>query len=294
MERSPERPSFAGAGRATSHDDARPAWVQAADGTRRMLDVAYGPHPEQRLDVFRPATAAPAPLVVVVHGGGWSVGDKAQYASVGNRLAHEGLVAMNVNYRLSPAVQHPTHVQDVALAIGWCYRHAAEYGADPERLCLLGHSSGAHLAALVALAPSYLAAEGVPPSAIGRVIGVSGVGYDLDERYAALCVAPFFEPVFGADSSRWKLAAPMHYVERSAPAFLLVHGLGDTEAPPASTEVFAAALEEAGVPTRLVLVPDENHISVMFASAPAVVDFLQAPWPGPATAQPVAVEVAGA
>jgi acetyl esterase/lipase len=87
--------------------------------------------------------------------------------------------------------------------------------------------------------------------------------------------------VFGTDCSRWKLAAPLQYVERTAPPFLLIHGLGDTEAPPASTEVFAAALQEAGVPTQLVLVPDENHVTVMFAAAPYVVDFLLVPWPSP-------------
>lgn len=278
MERSPKQPGFAGAGRGTSQRESSLVLERAADGTRQMLGVAYGPHPEQRLDVFMPAATAAAPLLLFVHGGGWSVGDKAQYAAVGNRLAREGLVAMIVNYRLSPAVQHPTHAQDVAQAVGWCYRHAAQYGADPERLCLMGHSSGAHLAALVALEPSYLAAEGMATSAIRRVIGVSGVAYDLDEQYAETSVASFFMPVFGSDCSRWKLAAPLQYVERSAPAFLLIHGLGDTEAPPASTEVFAAALQQAGVPAQLVLIPDENHVSVMFAAAPYVVDFLQAPF----------------
>jgi len=278
------RQRFARAGRETSQGASRLALERVVDGTRQALDVSYGVHPEQRLDVYLPAAAAAAPVVLFVHGGGWSVGDKSQYAAVGNRLAREGLAAMIVNYRLSPAVQHPTHVRDVAQAIGWCVRHAASYGADPARLCLMGHSSGAHLAALVALEPSYLAAEGVPTSAIGRVVGVSGVGYDLDERYAELPVGPFFRPVFGADCRLWKHAAPLQYAGRSAPEFLLIHGLGDTEAPPASTEVFAAALQATGVATRLVLVPDENHVSVMFAAAPQVVEFLRAPWSRPSAA----------
>jgi acetyl esterase/lipase len=287
MHQSPRR-SFAGAGRATSQRESNRALARAKDGTRQALDISYGPHPEQCLDIFLPAAPASAAVVVFVHGGGWSVGDKSQYAAVGNRLAREGLVAVIVNYRLSPAVQHPAHAQDVAQAIGWCFRHAASYGADPTRLCLMGHSSGAHLAALVALEPSYLAAEDIPTSAIGRVVGVSGVGYDLDERYAAMPVGPFFSPVFGSDCSLWKLAAPLQYVGRSAPPFLLIHGLGDTEAPPASTEVFAAALQGAGVATQLVLVPDENHVSVMFAAAPYVVEFLQAPWPSPGVGAPTA------
>lgn len=250
--------------------------ASVAAGPRQALNVPYGPHPEQRLDVFTPAPSGSAPLVMFVHGGGWSVGDKAQYSVVGNDLARAGIVTVLVNYRLSPAVQHPTHVQDVAHALSWCYRNAARCGADPERLCLFGHSSGAHLAALVALEPSYLAAEGLDSRIIRRVIGVSGVAYDLDERYAAMSVAPFFTPVFGEDASRWNLAAPMRYIEGSAPPFLLIHGLGDTEAPPASTEAFAAALRQAGVPTELVLVPDENHVTVMYTVASLVANFLQA------------------
>jgi acetyl esterase/lipase len=284
MQESMDGQSFAGARPEASQRTTSPVLERAADGTHQVRDVAYGPHPEQCLDVYMPVARAAAPLLMFVHGGGWSVGDKAQYAAVGNRLAQEGLVSMIVNYRLSPAVQHPAHAQDVAQAIAWCYRNAATYGADPERLCLMGHSSGAHLAALVALEPSYLAAQSVSTAVVRRVVGVSGVGYDLDERYAEMCVAPFFSPVFGDDCSRWKLAAPLQYVEPTAPPFLLIHGLGDTEAPPASTEVFAAALQAAGVATQLVLVPDENHVSVMFAAAPYVVDFLCAPWPGASAA----------
>lgn len=258
-----------------------------AYGYSTELDVPYGPDPLQRLDLYLPAHTAHAPLVLFVHGGGWSVGDKSQYASVGERLAGAGLVAAMANYRLSPAVQHPAHAEDVARAVAWCYRHAPAYGADPQRFCLMGHSSGAHLASLVALDPIYLAAHSLVPGLIGRVLGVSGVGYDLNEDYAATSVGPFFVDVFGADATRWAQAAPLQYVLPSAPPFLLIHGLGDTEAPPASTEVFAAALQRAGVPVELDLIPGENHVTVMFAVVSQVLAFLHAPWPA-LTAVPAA------
>ena len=95
-----------------------------------MFDIPYGPHPLQRLDLYLPDRPVRAPLVLCAHGGGWSVGDKSQYAVVGKRLAREGLVTAIANYRLSPTVQHPAHAQDVARAVAWCYRHAADYGAD--------------------------------------------------------------------------------------------------------------------------------------------------------------------
>ena len=118
------------------------------------------PIPTSAWTSFRLITPSRAPLVLFVHGGGWAVGDKAQYAAVGVRLARAGFVVAIVNYRLSPPAQHPAHAEDVARAVAWCYRQAPYYGADPERFYVIGHSSGAHLAALVALDPAYLAAEG--------------------------------------------------------------------------------------------------------------------------------------
>jgi acetyl esterase/lipase len=243
-----------------------------------VFDIPYGPDPHQCLDLFVPDRPTGAPLVLFIHGGAWSVGDKSQYEAVGEQLAREGLVTALANHRLSPAVQHPAHAQDVARAVAWFYRHAASYGGDLEQLYLMGHSSGAHLASLLALDATYLAAEGLEASAIHGVVGIAGAGYDLDASYASTVVAPFVRPVFGPDCSRWALAAPLRYVQARAAPFLLIHGLRDTETPPASTQVFAAALRSAGVATQLHLLPDENHISVMFAAAPLVLGFLQAPW----------------
>jgi acetyl esterase/lipase len=250
--------------------------MESADnGRNTVLDIPYGPHPEQRLDVYLPHYSAHPPVVLLIHGGGWSVGDKGQYSAVGARLADEGFLVAIANYRLSPAVEHPSHAEDVAGAVAWCRGHAGRYGADVDRLCLMGHSSGAHLAALVALDPTYLAAHALTPAHISCAIGIAGVAYDLDEQYDKPPVSPFFVPVFGSDSSRWVEAAPLRYLGVDAPPFLLVHGLDDTVAPPSTTEVFAAALRQVGVGARLALLPGENHISVMFAAAPLVLEFLQ-------------------
>jgi len=242
---------------------------------RIFLNVPYGPEALQTLDLYLPAYPDGARLVLVLHGGAWSVGDKEQYASVGSRLAREGLAAAVANYRLSPAVQHPTHAEDAARALAWCYRHASGYGLDPDQLCLLGHSAGAHLAALIALDPRYLAGEGLAPTVVRRVLGVAGVGYDLNPSYATPALMPFLTPVFGDDCTVWSQAAPVRYATTTAPPFLLIHGLCDTEAPPASTEAMAAALRSAGAAAQLVLAPDEGHVSVMLTAAPQVIAFLQ-------------------
>jgi acetyl esterase/lipase len=238
-------------------------------------DISYGDGSQQRLDLYLPERRGGAPVVLLLHGGAWTVGDKTDYGPVGDQLARNGAVVALVNYRLSPAVQHPAHAQDVAAAVAWLYRHATEYGGDPARLTLIGHSSGAHLAALVALDPSYLADQGLTAAVIQRVVGIAGAGYDLDARYATTPLAAVLNTVFGTDSSQWALAAPLRYVTGSALRFYLLHGLNDTSAPAASTQVFAAALQEAGVPTQLDLLPGQDHTGVVIAALPLIHRLLQ-------------------
>jgi acetyl esterase/lipase len=241
-------------------------------GTPAHADVPYGDDPQQRLDLYVPERRAGAPLVLLVHGGAWSGGDKAEYGLVGEQLARYGALVALAN---SPAVQHPAHAQDVAAAVAWLYRHGVAYGGDPAHFVLIGHSAGAHLAALVALDPSYLAAQGLSPTLIHRVVGLAGAGYDLDARYAGTPLAPLLGVAFGTDTSQWIRAAPIQHVKGAAPRFYLLHGLNDTSAPAASTRVFATALQEAGVPTQLDLLPGLDHGGVVIAALPLIHSLLQ-------------------
>jgi acetyl esterase/lipase len=250
-----------------------------------ISDVAYGNDPLERLDLFQPVDAKSAPVVVFVHGGAWSVGDKAQYGIVGEQLARDGVLVVLVNYRLSPAVQHPAHVQDVAKAIAWVERNAASYGGDPQRLSLVGHSAGAQLAALVALDPTYLQAEGYPTSIVRNVVGIAGAGYDLDAYYASTPLAPMLASAFGQDTSRWAAAAPVRYVQPYAPPFFLTHGLSDPAAPVSSTQTFAAALTRDGVPLKLEILPNEDHLSIVVTALPAVAAYVGGSTVDPSTGE---------
>src|SRR5262249_23495909 len=118
------------------------------------------------------------PVVVLVHGGAWMMGDNrccGLYSSVGKFLASRGVGAVLPNYRLSPGVRHPEHVKDIARAVAWTRAHIAEYGGRPDRLFLAGHSAGAHLVSLLATDETYLNAEGLRIADIKGVIAVSGV-----------------------------------------------------------------------------------------------------------------------
>ena len=143
---------------------------------KRYANIAYGTEPQQRLDVYVPERAAVEPRAVVVfwHGGRWREGDKADYRFVGAALAEAGYVVLVANYRHYPQVKMPGYMHDAALAALFAAAHANEYGGAQERLYLMGHSAGAHLAALVTLDQSYFAATGQAAPRIAGVIGLSG------------------------------------------------------------------------------------------------------------------------
>jgi acetyl esterase/lipase len=252
-----------------------PGMPFTAPGAGPPADVAYGADPLQHLDLYQARGSGPAPMLLFVHGGGWSMGDKAELSWLGAKLAEQGVLVAVANYRLSPAVQHPAHAQDVARAVAWLYRNGASYGGDPQRLYVGGHSAGAHLASLVALDDTFLAAEGLSTSVVRSVVGVSGAGYDLDARYAASPLAQLFYAAFGKDPSRWALAAPLHYVDRGAPPFLLIHGLNDTQAPAVGAQSFAQALKRDGGQVRLELLPGLEHGTALLAALPALRAFVQ-------------------
>jgi acetyl esterase/lipase len=240
--------------------------VPAAFGAyQRHPDIAYGTEPQHRLDVYVPdqKSAEPRPLVVFWHGGRWESGDKADYRFVGAALAELGYVAVLPNYRHYPDVKMPGFMDDAARAGQWAAAQGGEFGADARRLYLMGHSAGAHMAALVTLDPRYFAAAGRPGPPIAGVIGLSGP-YDF---------LPLLEPdvqdMFGPPQN-YPDSQPINFVRSDAPPMLLVHGLMDDTVRPKNSQNFAAALRARGVPVTLKLYPKVEHADTVAAlSLPA-------------------------
>jgi acetyl esterase/lipase len=229
--------------------------VPAAFGAyQRHPNIAYGADPKHRLDVYVPdqKSAERRPLVVFWHGGRWEFGDKADYRFVGAALAELGYVAVLPNYRHYPQVKMPGFMDDAACAGEWAAGHAGEFGADASRLYLMGHSAGAHMAALVALDPRYFAAAGRPGPPVAGVIGLSGP-YDF---------LPLLEPdvqdMFGPPQN-YPDSQPINFVRSDAPPMLLVHGLMDETVRPRNSSSLAAALRACGVPVTLKLYPKALH-----------------------------------
>ncbi len=260
-----------------------------------------------RLDLFLPKGQKDYPVVVLVHGGAWMMGDKSclgLYSAVGRFLARHGVGAVLPNYRLSPGVQHPEHVKDVARAVAWTHSHIAAYGGDPGRLFLAGHSAGGHLVALLGTDESYLKAVGMQMEDIKGVIGICGVyripagkldltlggagpvAVRLDQliplpeltgrsgaKPAALPGMPltinFFAAAFGDDPDVRAAASPLTHVRPGLPPFLLFSAEKDLPTLPAGAGDFCAALREVGCDACRITVMGRNHNSILFRATEA-------------------------
>jgi acetyl esterase/lipase len=225
----------------------------------RTGNVAYGPGARQQLDIFRPATARAraGPVIVFWYGGGWNSGSRTDYRFVGVTLAQLGYVTVLADYRLYPQVRFPLFLDDGAQAVAWVQRHAAEYGGDPQRIVLMGHSAGAHMAAMLALNRSYLERSGADPSAIVGLIGLSGP-YDLTPNTATLH-AIFRAPFTPHD---WQV---LPYASAQSPPALLLHGGGDTLVAAAATGKLAAALRTQGVRVETRIYERRGHVDTLAA-----------------------------
>jgi len=135
--------------------------VAPSDGIAVTQNKPYGGGPRRTLDVYAPRDARSAPVVVFFYGGGWETGSKAMYRFVGAALAARDVVVVIPDYRLHPEVRFPAFMDDAAAAVAWTRANAADFGGDPRRLFLMGHSAGGHIAALLALDPEYLQSVGM-------------------------------------------------------------------------------------------------------------------------------------
>lgn len=210
------------------------------------------------LDVYPARTSrGPAPVVVFLHGGSWQRGRRDYYRFVGDALSARGLLVVVPDYRKAPRDRFPAFVEDAAAATAWARAHAAALGGDPGRVFLMGHSAGAHMAALVGTDHRYLEPWGLRPADLAGVIGLAGP-YDfepsLDRRIE--------RRVFG-DVGEWVRTQPVHFVDGDEPPFLLLHGQSDRRVWAANSESLARRLRQAGRPVTLKLLPRVGHVGLV-------------------------------
>lgn len=239
---------------------------------RTIRDVPYVPDagPLQTLDLHVPRGLAihPRPVVIAIHGGGWTVGDKSEQGFLQPKtrwLNRHGFIVASINYRLSPDVRHPAHVNDVRSAIAWVTRHISEYGGDPRNLYLLGHSAGAHLAALAAVDAPRLRAAGIDPTSISGVILIDGAGYDIPLQLREDQVNPqidrFITAAFTGKQRLQRDASPVHRIHGKPPPVLILHETlrhGFVR----QAELLEAALTRHGGRVTRIPVPKKNHLTI--------------------------------
>lgn len=224
-------------------------------------DLAYGGHERQKLDVYVPRNIkADPPVVVFFYGGGWNSGARQQYEFVAASLTANGMVVVIPDYRLFPEVRFPEFLNDGAEAVSWVARNIPDYGGKPDRIHLMGHSAGAHIAAMLALDNTYLERSGAKDVRIEKLIGLSGP-YD----FLPLKLA-YLKEVFPED--RRAQSQPINFVGSGAPPTLLIHGSDDDVVAPFNSEHLASALENSGVPVILKLYKGFGHERVAVALAP--------------------------
>jgi acetyl esterase/lipase len=212
-----------------------------------------------KLDLYLPKGVKDFPVLFFVHGGAWRMGDKGHfgvYRRFGNRIARHGIGVVVPNYRLSPKVKHPTHIQDVAKAFAWTCKNIKKYGGRTDEIFVSGHSAGGHLAALLATDDTYLKAEGLTLKAIKGVIPISGV-YRLPET-------PLLAPVFGEDKTVRTQASPISHARADAPPFLLL--CAETDWPSCGKRcalAFCKALQKKKCMADFQEIKDRSHVSIL-------------------------------
>lgn len=235
----------------------------AQEGVSVKQDVIYRTVDGEQLglDVYRPAkTGKDRPAVVIIHGGGWRMGDKALFAQQGNQLAERGFVAFSVNYRLAPAHPYPAAVDDVEAAVEWVRKHAKDYGVDRERVGALGGSAGAHLTGLLATVGKGSLEKG---HRIAAAVSWSGP-MDFVSLVPAATAAPdgsiptFLGCAPDACPDTYAEASPITHVDKTDAPTLLVNSTMEL-VPQSQADAMNAALDGAGVANQAIILPGRAH-----------------------------------
>ena len=225
-------------------------------GAELKATVSTGDHPHQKLLVWGPEGRAandPAlPVLLFVHGGSWRSGDPVDYGFIGRAFVPKGFVVILSGYRLEEAGAYPAMLEDTASAIGWIHREIEQYGGDPERIVVAGHSAGAYNVVTASLHEHWLESHGLTARDISAVIGLSGpydfYPFDSDSTKAA----------FG-EAEQPHQTQPVNHVDSDAPPMLLIHGEKDDLVGLRNSRELARRIEEAGGSVVTRFYPDMNH-----------------------------------
>jgi acetyl esterase/lipase len=231
-----------------------PATTAVSNEVEILKDVTYvsgSADERQKLDLYLPKGKKDFPIVLFLHGGGFSKGDRKEAAQFGETLAKQGIGVAAAGYRLLPEAKHPQQIQDAARAFAWLKDNSQKRGWRSDAVFVAGHSAGGHLAALLGTDEQYLKAEKLTLKDIRGVIALSG----------AYLVPEARSDVFGDEASR-KAASPITHIKSGVPAFFLAYADKDSPGRDQLTKEFAAALLNAKTQVVVYEARDRDHSSL--------------------------------
>jgi len=248
-----------------------PAGVASAEDRQPMKvvkNIGYKPGTRGRrteLDIYSPANAKKLPVMIWFHGGDWLFGDKRGVQEKPRWFTEQGFVFVSINYRMHPQVNYTRMAGDVASAIHWVHQKIDTHGGDPGQLYLMGHSAGAHLAALVATDEQYLKQKKLTLKHLSGVILLDGAGYDIPRQVNELggnASQRMYRKIFGEAASQ-KQASPITHVAagKDIPPFLLLHVASRTDSK-AQADSLGAALNKAGSKATVVPAYRKTHNTI--------------------------------
>jgi len=223
------------------------------------------------LDLYLPEGEQRRPAVICFHGGGWENNHRGMFESHLRDLAEQGYIGVDATHRLSGEATFPGPIKDVKYAISWLKEHADEYGVDPDRVAVAGHSSGAHLAALAAVTPDHPVLDPArldASSAVNAAVVMNGP-YNLEQlgqtAPARLFISGFIRRLFGAEyldrPNAYRLASCVTHVDGTEPPFLVLTSVDDEEVPLSESVQFRNRLRSAGTPVEFHAADDGGHLA---------------------------------
>lgn len=227
----------------------------------RQKHIEFDPQHHLALDIYRPAHAAHAPIVVFFYGGSWIRGERAWYRFVGTALSARGVTVVIPDYRKYPQVKMDGFMEDAARAVAWTRDHAAELDGSSDDIFIMGHSAGGQIAGLLATDAHWLTPYALQPKQLAGFIGLAGC-YDFmpipaDEKDML--------GMFGRTPEQEARAQPVRFVDGHEPPMLLLHGTADKEVEPANSQSLADAVHRVHGDVTLKFYPGVKHSELLFA-----------------------------
>ncbi len=240
-----------------------------------IRDVAYDTSVRGRqLDIFLPETQVAAPLILLIHGGGWISGDKSTFHDSAEWFVARGLAAACVSYRLAPLNPYPAAIDDVLAAVSFLRANAKEYNIDPNQIVAMGNSAGGHLACMAGLKQTF--SNGEPAQNVNGVVSICAITDIRSPHESQYPVAFSFLDQFMVSSvqeapENYLDASPITHVSESSPPFLIFHGSHDDIVPPEQSKQLYDALCQAGISAELQILDREGH-AFLFSTWSKILD----------------------